>query len=152
MKITSLKCPECNGILNVDKNLQQCYCTYCGAKIVLQDEYHHTKTYIDQARIKEAEVEQIRVEHEYSEKEERRKAKLLILKIKVVATALLIIIGSILVFLGFNLGEKTGDSDSSLYLLSFIGYFMFLGALLIWINKISPSKNKKNDKDDDDID
>ena len=145
MKITSLKCPECNGILHVDKDLQQCYCTYCGAKIVLQDEYHHTKTYIDKARIKEAEVEQIRVEHEYSEKEKRRKVKILILKIKIIASILLGIGGVLFIVLGNTIGGPLAD-------LWFLGFFMILGVLFIWINKISPDKGNKNNKEDDDFD
>jgi len=38
MKIVTLKCPECEAVLEIDKEKDFCFCQYCGAKIILDDE------------------------------------------------------------------------------------------------------------------
>lgn len=58
MKLISLKCPECKVDLNIEEGRKICYCQYCGTKILIDDN-SSTRTYrkIDEARIKEAEVD-----------------------------------------------------------------------------------------------
>lgn len=58
MKLISLKCPECKADLNIEEGRKTCYCQYCGTKILIDDN-SSTYTYrkIDEARIKEAEVD-----------------------------------------------------------------------------------------------
>lgn len=34
MGFIALKCPNCNGTIQIDENLKQGFCTYCGTKIV----------------------------------------------------------------------------------------------------------------------
>ncbi len=36
MRLHSLTCPNCNGILEVENNLDTFYCKYCGHKIILE--------------------------------------------------------------------------------------------------------------------
>lgn len=46
MKLKVFKCPECNATLDIDENRKTCFCSYCGAKIVVDDEkveYTYTK-------------------------------------------------------------------------------------------------------------
>lgn len=58
MKLISLKCPECKADLNIEEGRKICYCQYCGTKILIDDN-SSTNTYrkVDEARIKEAEVD-----------------------------------------------------------------------------------------------
>lgn len=58
MKLISLKCPECKADLNIEEGRKMCYCQYCGTRILIDDN-SSTRTYrkIDEARIKEAEVD-----------------------------------------------------------------------------------------------
>ena len=58
MKLISLKCPECKADLNIEEGRTMCYCQYCGTRILIDDN-SSTRTYrkIDEARIKEAEVD-----------------------------------------------------------------------------------------------
>lgn len=38
MKVIKLKCPECNAILEVNSDLDNITCNYCGAKVTIEDE------------------------------------------------------------------------------------------------------------------
>ena len=58
MKMISLKCPECGSDIDIEEGHKQCFCKYCGTKILI-DDGNSTYTYrkVDEARIKEAEVD-----------------------------------------------------------------------------------------------
>ena len=68
MKLKSLYCPSCGGSINIDidSGRKTAFCIHCGQQIVIDDEVlrsEHTDVLIDQARIKEADVEaQLEVE------------------------------------------------------------------------------------------
>lgn len=38
MKVVKLKCLECNAILEVNSDLDNITCNYCGAKVTVEDE------------------------------------------------------------------------------------------------------------------
>ena len=38
MKMRALKCPECNANLEIEDNLEFCFCKYCGCQIFVDDE------------------------------------------------------------------------------------------------------------------
>ena len=38
MKVVKLKCPECNANLEVNSDLENITCNYCGAKVTIEDE------------------------------------------------------------------------------------------------------------------
>ena len=86
MKLISLKCPECDANLSIEEGRTQCFCQYCGTKILL-DDGGKTYTYrkIDEARLKEAEIRLKELEIEEEEKRANRKKS----KVKIVATIIL---------------------------------------------------------------
>lgn len=43
MKLIAMKCPCCNGELNVDGDREFCFCQYCGTKIMIDDEIKKAK-------------------------------------------------------------------------------------------------------------
>lgn len=101
VKIISLKCPECGADISIEEGHKQCFCQYCGAKILIDDgSTIHTYRKVDEARIKEAEVDKlIRLkELEIKQKEAERKGKIKILKIK--AVLLLVFTGAIVIIFG----------------------------------------------------
>ena len=101
VKIISLKCPECGADISLEEGHKQCFCQYCGAKIMIDDgSTTHTYRKVDEARIKEAEVDKlIRLkELEIKQKEAERKGKIKILKIK--AVLLLVFTGAIVIIFG----------------------------------------------------
>jgi hypothetical protein len=77
MKVIPLKCPECGATIQVEEGRQKCFCTYCGTQLYFDDgnktiTYHeikeHTERTIDEARIKEAENERLKMELETPQK------------------------------------------------------------------------------------
>lgn len=99
MKVISLKCPECNASLSIEEGRTQCFCQYCGTKILL-DDGSTTYTYrkIDEARLKEAEVRLRELEIEQEEKRANRKKS----KLKIAVTIFL----GIMTFLFLISGSK----------------------------------------------
>lgn len=58
MKLTAVVCPNCGAKIQVKEGTPFCFCTYCGTQIHLDDgSTTHTYREVDEARIKEAELE-----------------------------------------------------------------------------------------------
>ena len=85
MKTVKLTCQNCGANLDVKDNLA--FCSYCGAKVVIDDEnsttthnynYNYTHTKRDEARIRENErKEKIRLQElEYEEQKSKRDIKI----------------------------------------------------------------------------
>ena len=74
--VLELKCPSCNGVLNVDPGLEQAYCTYCGAKVLISDENKKTYHYINEAEVQKVKSEEVirKAEIEEEGKSEKRAA------------------------------------------------------------------------------
>ncbi len=56
--LISLKCPSCGAVIHIEANKESCFCTNCGSQIQVSDSNKKTVTYIDAARIKEAEIKE----------------------------------------------------------------------------------------------
>lgn len=57
VSLVSVKCPECGATLEVDRNRKECFCTYCGNKMIIDDGSRtFTHVYVDQTKEKELEV------------------------------------------------------------------------------------------------
>lgn len=78
MKYISMVCPNCGANLeNVDSELKQCYCQYCGTKIAIDDGTKVTKNYnYDEADIIRAQTEQqIRLQEMKQQEEDLKQLK-----------------------------------------------------------------------------
>ena len=84
MKTVKLTCHNCGANLDVKDNIA--FCSYCGTKLIIDDEnrtithnYNYTYVKRDEARIRESErKENVRIrELEYEDKEKKRTYKLL---------------------------------------------------------------------------
>ena len=47
MKLVDLKCPHCGAVLTVNSDLNECTCTYCGTKVLVDDEVQKVVHSID---------------------------------------------------------------------------------------------------------
>lgn len=66
MKLINLRCSNCGADLQVDPERKQVFCSYCGTKLLIDDEsINITKRYIDEARLKEAEIRLKELEYEH---------------------------------------------------------------------------------------
>lgn len=133
MRIISLKCPECDAPITIEEGHKQCFCKYCGAKILL-DDGSTTYTYrnIDAARIREAEINrEIRLKELEIEKEER------IHKRRVTRTKVIFSIILGLLSIPFWL------TDNETYQL--VGMVLVMVVIYIWLGPLifEDNKNKK---------
>lgn len=129
----SCNCTNCGANLTVgDNNRDFAFCQYCGAKIML-DDYRSTHRVVDEAKIKQAETEQMVKfkQLEMAEKDRANREKNLKLKIKI--SLILATVGILMMVLGFFGGNASGDSDSGFYMLALVGMFTLMGAAYIWL-------------------
>ncbi len=52
-----LQCPNCGANLDINPSLKQCFCVYCGTKILLHNDNEYIVRIIDDAKIKEVELQ-----------------------------------------------------------------------------------------------
>lgn len=135
IKTISLKCPECNASLSVDEELKQCFCQYCGAKILIDDgSTTHTYRQVDEARIKEAEVKQLLELKKLEIEEAKRIAKENSKKNKIKLAATSVVVGIIIFVVGEFLGYQSGDGDSPFYMMAFMSLFLIFGPIFLFID------------------
>ena len=73
MRLINLTCSHCGAELQIDADRKQAFCTYCGSKILIEDEdIQITNRIIDEARLKEAEIrlKELEYQHERELREE----------------------------------------------------------------------------------
>lgn len=119
MKVISLTCPGCGSNLSTEDGRKQCFCQYCGMKIMLDDESITYRT-VDEARIKEAEVRM----HEIDLWEKRRIEwkKNLMIGLKITIPIIIVLI--LMIVIGF-----TAKLDT----LWVIGVVGICASILIWL-------------------
>lgn len=139
VKFISVKCPDCGASLDIEEGRTQFFCTYCGAKVLVNNENEFVYRHIDEAGIKQAETDRIikLKQMEIAEKKRASAEKTKVLKI--IISLILAVVGIVIMVVGCLLGEDTGPT----VLLSFFcGSFLLLGVLCIW--------TYSEDKEDDD--
>ncbi len=141
MKVISVKCPACGADLDIEEGRKQAFCTYCGAKILLENENERVFRTIDEAGIKHAETERMvmlkKMELLEKQREDIKKSKAARTKICIIMG----ITGLVMTCLGYMLGSLTGNPDSGFYMISMVGFFPLAGSAYIWIY----SKNAEED-------
>jgi DNA-directed RNA polymerase subunit RPC12/RpoP len=140
MKMIVLKCPECHASLDIEEGRKQVFCSYCGAKIIVENENEHIYRHIDEAQIKRAEsdgIVQMR-KLELAEKKRAAREKTKSLKIKISITLGVIMIGS-LVF-GYAGDSGYGLTSASMM----VGMVCAIALMMMWMNNIN-----NNDSEDD---
>lgn len=71
-----MRCSSCGAKLEVDADRREVYCSYCGTKLLVEDESgQETRRIVDEARLKEAEIRLKEVE--YAHERELRKEQLM---------------------------------------------------------------------------
>lgn len=68
IEVMQMKCPNCNGELTVERGRKECFCSYCGTKLVIVDNNEYTVRTVDEAAIEQAKTEQLRIEREAEDK------------------------------------------------------------------------------------
>ena len=139
VKMIALKCPECGSKLQIEDGHKECFCQYCGHKILLDDgsvETTYTYRKVDEARLKEAEVDKlIRLkELEIKQKELDRKAKSKTFKAKL--GIVFVLFGIILIFVGYFAHDEN---------IVYMGIASCIVAMYIGILSLVGDDDKKED-------
>ena len=58
-KLLSVKCPDCGQTLSIEENRNQAFCSYCGARILINNDNEFILRQVDEASIQKAETERI---------------------------------------------------------------------------------------------
>lgn len=135
MKLISLTCPNCNANLdNIDPSLKQCYCQYCGTKIMLDDGTIRKETHIyDEAKIKETESKEV-IELKKLEIKQERERKQRDFGKKSLMTA------GVMLIIAFFLNLFMRDSDTS-FIIGIIGVWIAIfGIILIILSFLDEQK------------
>ena len=120
--LVSARCPQCGAELKLDESQEQALCPYCGTKVLLRNENEHIYRHIDEARMKELELEEKR-------REDAEKTKMLKIRISLV----LGVIGVIMLLVGYLGGHASGRLDSPFYIVALIGLVPLMAAGYIWL-------------------
>lgn len=149
MKLVSLKCPECKADLSVEPGRKQCFCQYCGTKIMIDNE-EQVQTYktIDEARIREAELQsELRLKQLEIEKmklEQEQKKQMLNRSLKIKVSIILGAIGMISVLVGY-FSKSEGPEVFAMCCFVAIIFMWFYSAIL---SNDKKDNNKKKDNND----
>lgn len=72
MKIISMNCPHCGGTVKITDVQNSCICPYCDSALTIDDGKFHI---VDEAKIKEIELEMQKYQHELIKEEGRKERR-----------------------------------------------------------------------------
>lgn len=64
INLIPVKCPACGANLNIEEGRKQIFCSYCGMKIIVNNENEYIYRHIDEAQIKQTEAQMMQTEAE----------------------------------------------------------------------------------------
>ena len=138
VRFVSVKCPNCNASLNIEEERTTVFCTYCGSKVLMQNENEYVYREIDEAGMKQAETDRI-IRLKQMELEEKKLAAAEKTKqVKILFTVVLAAVGILIMIIGFS----PAFADS---FLGIVGMFPLLGSVCIWL--MSGKENEKEGAD-----
>lgn len=59
IKLITVKCPECEASLDIEEGRKQLFCSYCGSKILIQNDNEYIVHNINEADVRQAEADKI---------------------------------------------------------------------------------------------
>lgn len=140
VKTISLKCPECGAELSIEEDRKQCFCQYCGSKILIDDgSTTHTYRKVDEARIKEAEVRESLRLKELELEEKKLAAKAESRKQRIKWSIILAIIGMVLMVPAFFI-EPDAKIGSPTGAVAMLGMLCLMGVGAIWLSAFNNNK------------
>lgn len=136
VKLITLKCPECGSFLDIEEGREFIYCSYCGAKVLIDNDNEHIYRHIDEAGIKHEETERVVRLKEMEMAEKKREAAHKAMAFKIKATMVLVLISVVMMVLG---------QVTSYEMLSIIAFFPFMVIIYMWIFTTIQEENQVDD-------
>lgn len=59
IRFVSVKCPDCGATLDIEEGRRQIFCSYCGAKVIVENDNEYIYRHIDDAGVKKAETDRM---------------------------------------------------------------------------------------------
>ncbi len=102
INVVQIKCPACGADLSVESGREFSFCSYCGTKVMLNNENEYIYRTIDEAKVKEAETNRM-IQMKQLEMEEKSSfSRKTLMVVWLGSTAILLIMGVI----GFSTGNE----------------------------------------------
>lgn len=112
-RFISVKCPECGASLDVEPERKQLYCSYCGSKILVDNDHEYIHRHIDEAEIKRIEYEREKYQNEKGIREleiELERTKIVQSnRIKLILMAIWVTAIVIMFFIGRDIAYRYGE-------------------------------------------
>ena len=128
--LISVKCPACGASLSIEEGRQQVFCSYCGSKVLVNNDHEYVYRHIDEAAIKKAEADKAirlkELEIKEKEREQKRKDKARRRLIRIILVAVWIVSAAVLLLLG-------SDSDTCLV----VGMTLVAAGVLVVLLKLA---------------
>ena len=135
LKINVINCPSCGAAIPIQEGTAQITCSYCGSKFTITNENEFVYRHVDEARVRQAEIERmIRLKELEMEEKKRQIGNYKIIAVAGVILLLVLILG---------LGHLIGDSG-----LTFFGIIGLEISFLIFMVILLAKQNEKNPNTD----
>lgn len=135
LKINVINCPSCGAAIPIQEGTAQISCSYCGSKFTITNENEFVYRHVDEARVRQAEIERmIRLKELEMEEKKRQIGNYKIIAVAGVILLLVLILG---------LGHLIGDSG-----LTFFGIIGLEISFLIFMVILLAKQNEKNPNTD----
>ncbi len=135
LKINVTNCPSCGAAIPIQEGTAQITCSYCGSKFTITNENEFVYRHVDEARVRQAEIERmIRLKELEMEEKKRQIGNYKIIAVAGVILLLVLILG---------LGHLIGDSG-----LTFFGIIGLEISFLIFMVILLAKQNEKNPNTD----
>lgn len=90
IKLINLKCPNCYANLEVSDSVKQCFCMYCGTKILIDNSNEHIVRVIDEADLAKEENRRLELNLEMINNQKKQERKDIILAVSIFIAILLV--------------------------------------------------------------
>ena len=91
----SVRCPDCGAALDVEEGRTQLFCSYCGAKVIIQNDNEFIYRTVDDAGVKQAETQRMVMLKQLEMEEKAKQDKKEYIRIWLGATVILFLVGII---------------------------------------------------------
>ena len=108
-------------------------------KLELEDKNQAKKNWFQKIEEERRKTKQLELEELRRQEKERKKS----IKVKAIISAILGIIGVLMLVVGSVLGSASGDPNSGWYMMSIVGFFPLCGIACIWGDASNNTKKKK---------
>ena len=95
IKMVSVRCPDCGAALDVEEGRTQLFCSYCGAKVIIQNDNEFIYRTVDDAGVKQAETQRMVMLKQLEMEEKAKQDKKEYIRIWLGATVILFLVGII---------------------------------------------------------